>query len=218
MVNFHTDTPALKTSLYSVAEEFEKTFKPGFFLRFISYFTKEEHPDLIRARNIKRVVTELKNNKMLLTDQFKVVLLIISAVYNSNSKLKKSMMERTGNTLGFIDEACRPALALSTNPRLLFNELFKPRTYGELLKNIANKVLMNRDTLAANRLLTARPSEDISKGPFTFVAIARIHKNSLPAKLPTDILKLIYPLTKTTLAAVLLESISESHEKDVSQK
>ncbi len=213
MVNFQCmiNTSTLKTSLLLVAVKFEKTFKPGLFFRFRSFFTKEEHPDLIRARNIERVVMELENNGMPLADQFKVVLLIISAVYNSDSALKENLLEYT---MGPIDETYRPLL--STNPPLFFNQLFRRRTYGELLKNIPSRVLTNQGTLAANRLLTARPTDDISKGPFTFVAIATMHKNSLPAKLPKDILKLIYPLIKTTLATLLLESTSKSPETGVS--
>lgn len=199
-------TTVLEDKLFDLAVDFEKTFDPSIFSKAASYFTKKEHPDLLRARNIIRLITELRKDKAPLQERSKVVVLVISAVFNSNSKIKKIMVRHTVSTIGSMTKPVQHHFKFDIEN--MFDKSVKPKKYEEMLESIVKELFTTLNTSATNKLLTAPPSEDIFKGPFTFVAISRLHKNSPPGNLPKDILKLVYVQAKTDTIEALLSRLT----------
>lgn len=199
-------TTVLENKLFELAVDFEKAFDPNIFAKAASFFTKKEHPDLLRARNIQRIVTELRKDQAPLDDRSRIVMLVISAIYKSDSKLKNLMIKHTENTISSMTKPAQQSFEFTY--KSLFDKSLKPKKYGTLLESAAKELFNKLDTSAANKLLTAPPSEDLFKGPFTFVAISRLNKNSLPGILPKDILKLVYFQAKSDTIEALLSRLS----------
>ncbi len=206
------DIEQLKLSLQQVTSKYiEDQKNPSIFRRItkfvINIISRNDYdPDLERARNIQRIISAFESYS--LPSKFEMMLMIIHGIYHTHSDLKQPIVTKTINTLGLLYYThCSVRRNLF---QFLQNTIvIRGVTMTSILPAVAVKFMrFSPNSEAINQLLSSPPSKSVLKGPFTFVSIWTLNKESLPAKLPRDLLKIIYTKCLSDLPNELINAAS----------
>jgi len=202
----------LQDALYEMASLYIKEKEsPNLFTRICNavqyaFRGSTKDPELQKAKNIQKLVQATKSLDTE-SEKFRALLVVIYAIYRSQShRFRNEIMRKTVDTLGAIEETLSPDAGF-----VLFSfrisGLGHRRKYGDIIAFLVMKCLRGDiNTQAVNTLLTS-PS---NRGPFCFVCISRLRKDSLPALLPKDVLKIVFNESRVSVLDELTTACKNS--------
>lgn len=148
----------------------------------------DQGAELQKLYNVRKII----NTSHGTFGEFHTLIVLIDHIYHSSdTQFRHHIMKDTEHIL----ENMWTSIPRRINRGHLFLGLFNQKKIGDILGDLKKDLgLQDIDAEAVSRVLY-----NPDKGPFCFVCICGLRDQSIPAKLPREIIRVIYNLAKVNL-------------------